>query len=506
MIKTKLIASNKEIEEIKAYKKKGKKIVLCHGAFDLVHPGHMSHFEEAKKTGDILVVTITADNFIKKNIHSPFYSQDIRINFLKNLKVVDYAFVVNNVDAVPAIETIKPDYYCKGLEYKKTDNIGNLNREKKTLLKNKGKLKFLGKNIQSSSKIISNKLFKLEDKKLLRFLKKINFSQLIKTIEKIKNLKVLVIGETILDNYTYVETSGVSPKSNTLSCIEIKNNYMPGGSLATYRFLSSFIKKISHVSIINDDKKNNFYSNIIKMSPDIIKSKNYKKLIKKRIVVGGIDTPLNKILTLNEFKESDLNLTDENLILKKLKEKILSADLVIAQDFGHGFFTKKIISLLQSKSKKLSINVQTNSLNYGFNIIHRKYKKVDYFSLDERELQLFASQKELNYEKNLKDLTKKLSAKKGFLTCGGKFSLLFNGNRFLKVPVLNQKAIDTLGAGDIFHAMASIMSTVTKDDHLNLFISQIAGAHAVEIIGNSDFPKLSEILNTLKFYQSSLEN
>ena len=84
--------------------------------------------------------------------------------------------------------------------------------------------------------------------------------------------------------------------------------------------------------------------------------------------------------------------------------------------------------------------------------------------------------------------------------------MLFNGNKFLKVPVLNQKAIDTVGAGDIFHAMASIMSAVTKDDHLNLFISQIAGAHAVEIIGNSDFPKLSEILNTLKFYQSSLEN
>jgi cytidyltransferase-like protein len=506
MMLQKIVIEKKEIKKIAREKANGKKIILCHGAFDLVHPGHINHFQEAKSYGDILVVTITADKFIKKNIHSPFYNQEVRKNFLKNIKIIDYVFVINDPSALPAIEKLKPDIYCKGIEYKKTDNIGNLNREKKALLKNKGKLKFLGKNIQSSSKIISNKLFKLEDKKLLEFLKKINFSQLIKMIEKIKNLKVLVIGETIIDNYTYVKTSGVSPKSNTLSCIEIKNDYMPGGSLATYRFLSSFIKKISHVSIINDDKKNNFYSNIIKMSPDIIKSKNYKKLIKKRIVEGGINAPLNKILTLNEFNESDLSLSDENLILKKLKQKILSVDLVIAQDFGHGFFTKKIINLLQSKSKKLSINVQTNSLNYGFNIINRKYRKVDYFSLDERELQLFASQKELKYEKNLKDLTKKLSAKKGFLTCGGKFSLLFNGNKFLKVPVLNQKAIDTVGAGDIFHAMASIMSAVTKDDHLNLFISQVAGAHAVEIIGNSDFPKLSEILNTLKFYQSSLEN
>ncbi len=492
------------VKKISREKANGKKIILCHGAFDLVHPGHINHFQEAKSYGDILIVTITADKFIKKNIHSPFFNQEVRKNFLKHVTIIDYVFIVNDSTALPAIEKLKPHFYCKGIEYKKTDNIGNLNKEKKSLLKNNGKLKFIGKNIQSSSKIISNKLFEVEDKKLLGFLKKINFSQLIKIVEKIKNLRVLVIGETIIDNYTYVKTSGVSPKSNTLSCIEVNNNYMPGGSLATFRFLSSFIKKVSHISILNDDRKNNFYSNIVKMSPDIIISKNYKKLIKKRIVEGGIDTPLKKILTLNEFNESDLSLTDENIILKKLKKKISDVDLVIAQDFGHGFFTKKIINLLQSKSKKLSINVQTNSLNYGFNIINKKYKKVNYFSLDERELQLAACEKELKYEKNLKDLTKELSAKKGFLTCGGKFSLLFSENKFLKVPVLNQKAIDTVGAGDIFHAMASVMSTVTKDDHLNLFMSQLAGAHAVEIIGNSSYPKFSEILSTINFYRNKI--
>ena len=98
MKKNKIEISNKDLYDLKNLKKKGKKIILCHGSFDLIHPGHLNHFEQAKKFGDILVVTITADNFIKKNIHSPFYSQNIRINFLKNLKVVDYAFVVNDVD------------------------------------------------------------------------------------------------------------------------------------------------------------------------------------------------------------------------------------------------------------------------------------------------------------------------------------------------------------------------------------------------------------------------
>ena len=213
----KIIIEKSEINKIIKDKANGRKIVLCHGAFDLVHPGHINHFQEAKSHGDILVVTITADKYIKKNIHSPFFSQEMRKNFLKNIKIIDHVFIVNDETAIPAIEKLKPNIYCKGIEYKKKDNIGNLNKEKKILFKNKGTLKFLGKNTQSSSKIISNNFFKLENKKLAEYLKKINFSQIENTIKKIKNLKILVIGETIIDSYTYVKTSGVSPKSNTLS-------------------------------------------------------------------------------------------------------------------------------------------------------------------------------------------------------------------------------------------------------------------------------------------------
>ena len=504
MIKNKLIASNKEIKEIKAYKKKGKKIVLCHGSFDLIHPGHLNHFEEAKKFGDILVVTITADNFIKKNIHSPFYSQDIRINFLKNLKVVDYAFIVNDVDAIPAIETIKPNYYCKGLEYKKIDKIGNLNKEKKILFKNKGKIKFLGKAVESSSKIISKKLFKFENDELSKYSKEVNFSILDKVVEKIKNLKVIVIGETIVDKYTFVKTSGVSPKANTLSCTELEDLSMPGGTLATFRFLSSFIKNIEHISIVNKHM-DELYKKIIKVSPNIIKSSNYKKLVKKRIVERGTNTSLNKILTINEYEEGNLDIKDERTILNKLKKAIPKVDLVIVQDFGHGFFTKKIKDLLQKNSKKLSINVQTNSLNYGFNIINKQYKKAKIFSIDERELELFTSSKELDHKKCLKDLTYKINAKKGFLTCGAKFSLLFSKNKFSKIPVINKKTTDTVGAGDIFHAIASVSSFVTDDDKFTLFLAQIAGAHAVDILGNSDYPKLYEIINTVKFYENNFQ-
>jgi len=502
MINQNIFASSKELKDIKKLKNKGKKIILCHGAFDLIHPGHINHFEEAKSLGDILIATITADKFIKKNIYSPFFDQETRKNFLKNLKIIDYVFIINDKDAQPAIKEIKPDIYCKGLEYEKKDRIGNLKNEKKLLKKNGGKIVFLGKNLHSSTKLISSNIFNLRDENLKNFLKKINFSKINGIQDKISKLKIIVIGETIIDKYTYVKTVGVSPKSNTLSCIETKKQSMPGGSLATFKFLSSFIKNIKHISIVN--KKLSLKKNF-KYSSEIIKSDYYERLVKKRIVEEGNDASINKILTLNEFETNVLTKLDERKILTKLNRYIKKTDLVILQDFGHGFFTKKIINFLQKNSKKLSINVQTNSLNYGYNIISKKYKKCDLFSLDARELQLFEGKKNIDHQKSLKNLSKRLSAKNGFLTCGGEFSMLFSGNKIYKIPTLNKKAIDTMGAGDIFHAIASIMTSVSKDNYLNLLLAQIAGAHAVEIVGNSDFPKINELFNTLNFYKFTTE-
>ena len=165
----------KSIDKIKYLKKKGEKIVLCHGAFDLVHPGHIDHFERAKKLGDILIVSITGDKYIKKNSISPFFSENVRLKFLKKINIIDYVAIIYDNSAIPSIEAFRPNFYCKGLEYKKKDNIGNLKNEKKVLKKFDGKIKFIGSNVQSSTKLIVRyflKPFINEIKKIKKFKKK----------------------------------------------------------------------------------------------------------------------------------------------------------------------------------------------------------------------------------------------------------------------------------------------------------------------------------------------
>ena len=283
------------IDEINAIKKTGKKIVLCHGVFDLVHPGHIDYFQAAKSLGDILVVTITADRFIKKNIHSPYFDEDIRSNFLKQISLIDYVFIINDNTAIPAIRKLKPQYYCKGIEYKKSDDIGNLELEKKELIKVKGKLKFLGKNVQSSTKFISENFFKFDDKIIRTNLSKINFNNVKKIIGKLDKLKVLIVGESIVDQYTYVETKGVSPKSNTLSCIKKNDKVMPGGVLATYKFVSSLVKSTSLISLVNKELyKEKKYRLAFNNINGLIQSKTYPRIIKNRVIEGDDDKKFKK--------------------------------------------------------------------------------------------------------------------------------------------------------------------------------------------------------------------
>ena len=155
--------TDKEFKNFKK-KEKGKKTVLCHGAFDIVHPGHLNHLENAKKLGDILIVTITADNFLKKHLHSPLYNQNERLNFLKKFKIIDYVFVANSGSATHALNSLKPDYYCKGTEYKKYDSIGNLDIEKKTAKIINCKIVYLGSYVKVRQEYLQRIFLKLRMK------------------------------------------------------------------------------------------------------------------------------------------------------------------------------------------------------------------------------------------------------------------------------------------------------------------------------------------------------
>src|SRR3989338_1822925 len=138
-------------------RKKGRKIVHCHGVFDLLHPGHIKHFEAARKKGDILVVTITKDEYVNKGPGRPIFNQSLRAESIAAIECVDFVAVNDWPTAVETIRKIKPHFYVKGSDYarREDDVTAKISLEEEAVKSVGGDIHFTDEISFSSSTLIN---------------------------------------------------------------------------------------------------------------------------------------------------------------------------------------------------------------------------------------------------------------------------------------------------------------------------------------------------------------
>ena len=153
-----------ELEELSKklieLKSKGKKIVLCHGCFDLMHPGHIKYFQAAKRMGDYLVVTISPDIYVDKGPGRPVFDQNLRAESIAALECVDFVAINKWPTAEETLRLLKPSYYVKGQEFEKLeDETGKIQREFEVVREVGAEIRFTHEIIFSSTELLS-KYFK----------------------------------------------------------------------------------------------------------------------------------------------------------------------------------------------------------------------------------------------------------------------------------------------------------------------------------------------------------
>ena len=142
----------------------GKTIALCHGVFDLLHPGHFQHFKEASDLADFLIVSITADAFVNKGPGRPLFTQEIRTETLSTLEMIDYVIISEQATAEQVINLIKPDYYVKGSDYSSPeDDVTGMIIKERTAIENYGGTLYFTGGITSSSSSLINKFYSTID-------------------------------------------------------------------------------------------------------------------------------------------------------------------------------------------------------------------------------------------------------------------------------------------------------------------------------------------------------
>lgn len=483
-------------------KKKRKKIVLCHGVFDHFHYGHLLHFKSAKKHGDVLVVSITDDLYVNKGPNRPFNDIYKRVSVISELSIVDFVIVSKNLSAADIIKKIKPDFYAKGPDYKdkNKDITGNILHEKRLTEKYGGKIIFTNDFTGSSSSILNKNFIKYnEDQlKLINDVKsKYDINKVINYIKKFKNLKVIILGEPIIDKYIFTNVMGLGSKSPIISSNFLREEIYAGGSLVIANHLAALGCKVSIIlpkseKIINQQYIYKKLNNNIKIY--YFNSYNWKIPEKIRYLTLFRS---QKIFELNRLPQSNLDEKIQNKMLAILKSKTKINDLLLVSDFGHGFINKFTIKGIENVKIFKSLNVQTNSSNLGFNFIS-KYKKYDHVALDEREMRLACVNNKLplddliNYALNKKILRSPFS-----LTLGEKGGIYISKkNKIFRSPVFFEEPLDTMGSGDAYFVISSLLTKIKCPEVLIPFISNCYAGLKTRIIGNNPV-KISDLVKTL---------
>ena len=488
----------------KLKKEKKKKIILCHGDFDFLHLGHIKHLKAAKKIGDYLIVSITGDKFMTKGYNRPIYTATERAEFLSTIDVVDYVYIDNNISAENVISQIKPSYFVKGNEYEnlEKDLSGNIKKERKTLQKVGGKIVFTDEKTFSSSSLLNISSLSKDLVKKIKTIKKLfSYEKICKNLKKMKNKKILIIGDTIIDKYIYVSSLGRPSKENIIASLYEENEIFLGGVFASVGNLSSYSNKIDVITTVGKEKE---YEKLIKKNvPKNINKlhliKNESITTKKTRFVDKTHSTVKKLYEIYNMDDFPINKKIEDRIFNILNKDLKKYDIVLVNDYGHGLLTNRLIKLLTKKSKFLCVNAQINAGNKGYNLINR-YQKGNYYCLDLNEARMATKDKYMLPKKIPQAVLKLCNGKNISLTMGSKGSISTNIKKELfYTPSFTNTVIDTISAGDAYFTTSAMVLYLTKSLELSSFIGNLAGAITVGVRGCVPLNK-NTFMNTLNSY------
>lgn len=472
-----------------------RRIVLCHGVFDLLHPGHIRHFAEARKLGDVLIVTLTKDQFVNKGPGRPAFTDQLRAESVAALASVDYVAINESATAVEPIRLLRPDYYVKGQDYEERsgDLTQGIYAEERALKEVGGQIHFTH-DITFSSTNILNSHFGVYPEKARQFLQdfktRFNSDGICEQLKSLKDLKVLLIGDTIVDEYHYCQPLGKSPKETIVSTRYLSEEAFPGGILACANHIAAFSDNVHLVTCLGSkDSKQELIETQLnsKISTKFFFRDDACTVVKRRYVEPAF---LTKIFQLSFLTDTDVPTEVSDQVSRYLIETLPNYDLVIVADYGHGFLTHNIREILTKQSKYLALNVQTNSANLGYNLV-TKYEKADYICIDEPELRLAMQQRYTPIHELITEFSKRYPNATITITRGHNGSITAQpdghtreNRSFFEAASVSSKIVDRVGAGDAYLAVTAMLAARQASPEVLGFVGNASGAMAVEIVCN----------------------
>jgi rfaE bifunctional protein nucleotidyltransferase chain/domain len=468
----------------------GQVIVQAHGTFDLLHLGHVRHLETARKLGDMLIVTVTADRFVNKGPGRPVFNAELRAEMLATLEYVDWVAINDAADAVSAIERIRPSIYIKGEDYQNPqgDITGKITLERDAVETHGGKIHFTDEVTFSSTELINRHLnvFEPHIREHLDTLRENGgLEEICDLIDSVADYRVLIVGDAIIDEYQYVLPMHKTPKENMIATRYQDRELFAGGVFAAANHVASFCKQVDVITCLGDfDRHEDLARQSLKpnVGLNIFTRTGAPTTLKRRFVDPSYMRKLFEVYFMND---EPLPADVQGEVDGAIAEVAGEYDVVIAADFGHGLIARSSINALTENSRFLAVNTQSNSANLGYNLI-TKYRRADYVCIDAPEARLAVSDRLSNVGDIAHQLAENhLDCSKIIVTQGKHGCVTFeSGGIVHTIPAFAKNVVDTVGAGDAFLAVTAPLVAAGAPMSRVGFIGNVVGALKVEIVGH----------------------
>ena len=495
---------------VHAAREAGRTVVQCHGCFDLVHPGHIRYLEFARQQGDLLVVSLTGDIDIDKGPTRPYIPQELRAENLAAIMFVDLVYIDPSPTAEAILREIKPDVYVKGQEYEKASDPAFL-AEKAVVEANGGRIIFSSGEVVFSSTELAGTVAASENARShrLKLLAKRhgllaqNFDEL---IDRFRGLRVLVVGDVVIDRYVFCDAIGVASESPMMTLVQRDERSFVGGAAIVARHVAAMGAEAFLLSAGGCDdasarvtsvlQREGVESHLIESRPAIVEKTRFlaedSKLFK---VDAGGRIPLDSVA--------------EREAARRLEAQSKAADAVIFCDFGYGMITGSLLArslpTLRHNARILAADVSGGRAD----MLH--FRHVDLLCPTERELRAALSDHESGLSAAAWQLLERTQARHLFVTLEKHGMVVFERRsqdrgspdwagrlKGEQLPSFAEHAIDRLGCGDALLAAATLTLTAGGSLMQAAYLGNAAAAIELSLLGNHPIgsPRLREWMRT----------
>ena len=479
-------------DKLRALKAAGRRIVFVSGNFNIVHPGHLRLLSFAKSCGDILAVGVQCDRIAGNAV---FLSENYRLEAVKALSCIDITFLLT-IPAQDAVAAFLPDVVVKGKEHESMTNaeLPVLESYGGTLLFSSGEVTFSSFELMlNEQKVTQSGTLELPD-----YFKRHHFSKrdIERLIGRFKNLRIAVIGDTIIDEYILCNPVGMSREEPVIVVTPQSKDRFIGGAAIVSGHAASLGARVTFYTVTGKDEPASFFMK--EMSSGKIDLRQFEDnsrptTLKQRFRANG-----HSLLRCNTFRQHEISQDLQQRIFSQLSEQLDNLDLLVFSDFNYGILPQALVDRIADAARAKGVMMIADSQTSSQSGDISRYHFMKMLTPTEYEARVALQDFQSGLVVLAEKLRRKTSAENLLITLGRDGILIHAGSSEQfetdRIPALNTNPRDVSGAGDSLLITSALVLAAGGDIWQSAFLGSIAAARQVSRIGNIPL-KIEELIS-----------